>query len=193
MKKRREPGRILRLSWPAAQYAGALLVSLNLQHLPRKAWLLPGIFGSRAFLMLWTLILLILAWRGDLARSRGAEEDQKRFEGVSHELSFLALAVPGLFLLDLCAAAHLYLSWYHSGMPPVSFGFSVPVVLMAAGCVFWIYGRVLPRLPFDSIWGLRTPSTRGSREAWDGTHRKAGYLFLLLGAALLLAGTVCII
>ena len=184
---------ILRRCWPIAQYAGALLVSLNLHHLPQNTWLLPGLFGSRAFLMLWTLILLTLAWRGDLARIRGMEQDRQRLDAVSHELSFLALAVPGIFLLDLCAAVHLYLSWYHSGMPPVSSGFSVPVVLMAAGCVFWIYGRMLPRLPFDSIWGLRIQSARASREAWIETHRKAGRLFLLLGAAFLLAGTLYVI
>ena len=113
--RKRRPGRILRITYPIAKYAAILLISLNLYRLPREAWLLPGVTGPRAVLMLWPALLMVLGLRAD-RRVRLLRKDERNL------LSFLALCDPGLLLLDIAAIARLYVSWYRgaSAQPDAS-------------------------------------------------------------------------
>lgn len=215
---RRPAGWILRKARPISLYAAPLLISLNLSRLPKSVWLWPGHEDSRAFLMLWTALILLLAWLADrgLARRllvnqsgsapastsplpdspssvspRGAATPASAVYG-SDALFFLAWSVPGMLLLNLAGIAHLYLAWYHSGqsaLPP-----SLPVLLlMAVGCVLWIYGRVLPRIPFGSIWGPRTKESLSSPEAWCTLSCRSAPVCLAAGALCLLVGTLMLV
>jgi len=193
-KRRRQPGRILLCAYPFAKYLAVLLISLNLQRLPAQTWLFPGRTAPRAVFMLWTALLLCLS---GLMDSHAAKERLRDLEAqASHPsgqmlnlISFLAVAVPFLFLLDAAAIAHFYLSWYHSAssvLLPVS---PVPTLIMAAGCVFIIYGRALPTLPLGSHWGIKTARTTVSAEAWSSIHRKAGSVLCISGFLCLALGT----
>ncbi len=179
--KKRVPGAILLRTFPVAKYLAVLLLSLDLWRLPESTWLLPGLFGSRRLLMLWVVPVLLLGYLADRKFRKGDVRDQ---------LTFLALAVPGLLLLDGAAIAHLYLSWYYTGSPAAPAPPVLHLLLMAAGCVGWIYGRVLPRLPFGNIWGIRTKQSLSSEEAWADLHRRCGRWLPPLSLALLLLGTV---
>ena len=182
MRKRRPAGQILRRAFPIARYLAVLLISLNVQQLPAETWLLPGVNGSRRWLMGWVVLLLVLD-RLVIRKYRRIEREDS--------LSFLALAVPGLFLLDAAGIVHLYLSWFYSGkdVPAQPNGAAVSL-LMAAGCVLWIYGAALPVLPFGSIWGIRTRSTMASEEIWGKTHRKAAAMVPVIGIVCLITGTL---
>ncbi len=207
-------GWILRKVRPVYLYAAPFLVSLNLSRLPKSVWLWPGMDGSRAFLMLWTFLLLLLAWLADNGLVKRIQADHREVSPAAptnfaqpsarvafsqpstvagpNTLFFLAWSVPGMLLLNLAAIIHLYLSWYYAGRPAVSP--SLPVLLlMAAGCVLWIYGRVLPRIPYGSIWGIRTKDSLSSAEAWFALSRRAAPLCLAAGAACLFAGTLLLI
>ena len=193
---KRRPGRILRALYPTAKYAAVLLIPLSLYRLPRQAWLLPGVTGPRAVLMLWPALLMVLGLLSDRRAHRAREQDgqeqkNKASAQGSRYLSFLALCVPGLLLADLAAAAHLYLSWYSSVPRQPAVPESVlPLTVMAMGCVLWIYGCVLPDIHFGSVWGLRTHRTLVSPEAWQEFHRKSMGYFLAAGIVLLAAGTL---
>ncbi len=179
--KKRVPGTILLRTFPVAKYLAVLLLSLSLWRLPENTWFFPEVFGDRRFMMLWVVLFLLLGYLADRKFRKGDSRDQ---------LTFLALAVPGLLLLDIAAVAHLYLSWYNAGSPPAGNSPVLHLLLMASGCVFWIYGRVLPRLPFGNIWGLRTKQTLASEEAWRRLHQQAGKLLCPLSLLLLLIGTL---
>ncbi len=193
---KRRPGRILIRTYPVAKYLAMLLIPLSLYRLSPVTWLLPGITGAREWLMLWPALLMVLGILADRRARRALEKDARERENKktaqgSHILTFLALCVPGLLLLDAAAAAHLYLSWYRGGAGQP--GQPMPVLslaVMAMGCVFWIYGCISPGIPFGSVWGLRTRGTLSSPDAWMSFHRKSAAVFKLAGAALLAIGTV---
>ena len=192
---KRRPGRILLRTYPVAKYLAVLLIPLSLHRLMPVTWLLPGVSGSRAWLMLWPALLMVLGLLADRRARRAqeldaAEREKKTAAQGSHFLTFLALCVPGLLLLDAAAVAHLYLSWYRGGGAQQAQPAPVlSLTVMAMGCVFWIYGCVSPDIPFGSVWGLRTRGALASPEAWKAIHRKSGVLFMLAGAVLLAAGT----
>ncbi|MBQ9008559.1 MAG: SdpI family protein [Clostridia bacterium] len=64
---------------------------------------------------------------------------------------------------------------------------------MAAGCVLWIYGRALPRIPFGSIWGIRTAKTLASETAWTNAHLKGRALFCILSLISFVAGILLLL
>ena len=193
-RRKRQPGLVLIRTFPVAKYLAVLLISLNLRRLPRHTWLFPGCTVPRAVFMLWVVLLLLLGWLADRQAARERQHDadeqaQHPSSQVLHLVSFLALAVPGLLLLDTAAIVHLYLSWYHSAasvLVPLS---PVPTIIMAAGCVFIIYGRALPSLPFRSLWGIPVSAATASASAWTAYHQKAGIVFSVVGLLCLLIGT----
>ena len=143
--------------------------------------------------MLWVLLLLILSFLADRRAEVERQTDlNNKNSKVLNLLSFLALAVPGLLILDAAAIIHLYLSWYHAGAVLLN---PSPVITgcMAAGCVLWIYGRVLPDIPFGSAWGFRTSKTTASKENWTHVHRKTGIIFCILGVLALCTGTLLLL
>ena len=182
MYKQKKRGSVLRYAFPPAQFAGALLIALNLGRFPSSLMIWPLAEGSRKWLMLWPFVLLALAWL--------AERKKEKLEGMDL-LSFLALAVPGLFLVNAAALAHVYVCWYQSGSPDLSAaGWQVLTAVMATGCVLFLYGLKLTALPFGSIWGIRTKASLASPESWQQLHRRARPWLMAAGLLILLVGTL---
>ena len=94
-----------------------------------------------------------------------------------------------VFILDAVAVAHFYDCWFRSGSKAAADFSRLSPVLMAVGCVLWIYGMQVRRLPFRSIWGLRLSSTLASEEAWKQAHSRLMLPLLLAGAFCLILGT----
>ena len=189
-KGARQPGIILKRAFPVAQYAGILLIALNLGRLPETISFRYGLHGPRQLLMIWVALLLFLARTADRRAERQQKTDlmhkDSRETGL---LAFLAWAVPGLFLLDALAIAHLYDCWLRNGGTLESLGgWQSSSAWMAAGCVLWIYGQKLPYLSFQSLWGIRTSSTLASESAWKNAHARFRPLFLLAGTAFIALG-----
>lgn len=51
-------------------------------------------------------------------------------------------------------------------------------------------GNLLPRFRSNFFFGIRTPWTLSSDTVWTRTHRVGGYVMVLIGLLLVLAGAV---
>ena len=57
------------------------------------------------------------------------------------------------------------------------------VAFLGTAVLFFIIGNVMGKIRPNWFVGVRTPWTLSSKLSWDKTHRLAGWLFLLMGAA----------
>lgn len=64
------------------------------------------------------------------------------------------------------------------------------IVSLAVGGLFVVVGNFLGKTRSSWIFGIRTPWTLSSELAWTRTHRLGGYLFVLLGIAVILVAFV---
>lgn len=194
MKYRKKGKLTLNTFYPIAQYMAVVMVALSYPRLSPVTWLLPGITGPRAVMLLWVAALLGVDALMDRAYLRAYRKDLWELEnkvphGGMNRSTLLAIDVPCLFLLDIAAIAHLYLSYFRGGAGACEgMALSMHTGAMAVGCVLMIYGRLLPRLPFGSIWGLRTKATLKDQTAWGKAHLKAEPWFCACGGAALAAG-----
>lgn len=70
-------------------------------------------------------------------------------------------------------------------------GMSIPVgrvIPAAVGLLLIVIGNLLPRVRPNWMVGIRNPWTLSSDRVWERTHRVGGYLMMILGVLLLLAG-----
>lgn len=61
----------------------------------------------------------------------------------------------------------------------------VPAVV---GLMLIVLGNLMGKIRPNWFVGVRTPWTLSSKRSWDKTHRQAGWLFIVSGAALLVSG-----
>ena len=175
------------------QYMGMALVCLGYPGAASKVRLWPnGPLLVRRALMLWPLFFLTVnlyldhVWlkmlRIDITEGKTSASD----EGL-HRKTLEALASPVLFVLDLIAG-YAVLSCQLEGAAYLS-SVRLQTASMAIGVILWIYGRRMPFIPFGSIWGIRTPGTNQSVQAWGVVHLRAMPGVCLCGFLALLAGT----
>ena len=56
------------------------------------------------------------------------------------------------------------------------------------GALFMVIGNYLGKVRSNFIFGIRTPWTLSSEDAWDKTHRLGGWLFFVTGLLIFLSG-----
>lgn len=61
---------------------------------------------------------------------------------------------------------------------------------LAAGAMVFIMGNVMGKLRPNWFFGVRTPWTLSSKRSWTHTHRLAGWVFVVGGIALMVAGVI---
>ena len=177
----------LRLCYPVAKYVGILLIALNMHRLPAQVEALPGFTVPRWTLMLWVFLLMALGYMADKHLSKEQLKDvETQTNPGMNAISFLALADPGFLLLDTAAIAHLYSCWFQGCSAQVLL---LPTVVMAIGCVLWIYGNALPSVPYGSVWGVRTEKTLHSQVDWRMIHNKYACIFRIVGVSFLMIGS----
>ncbi|MGE5175577.1 MAG: SdpI family protein [Hyphomicrobiales bacterium] len=64
------------------------------------------------------------------------------------------------------------------------------VVPFLIGLLFLVIGSVLGKLRPNWFFGIRTPWTLSSKEAWVKTHRLGGWVYIGIGVLLLLVGVI---
>jgi uncharacterized membrane protein len=100
----------------------------------------------------------------------------KRFRGT-YDAALVAIVA---FLIALhVAALGVALGW------PIRLE---RLVLPGAGLLLIVIGNILPRARQNWFFGIRTPWTLSSERVWERTHRVGGYLMIVLGAMLVVAG-----
>ena len=170
------------------QYLGAAAVCLGCPGASARVGLWPG--GpevNRAALMLWPTLLLIVDILLDRAWLRALRADLAEGDKGLHRKTLEALAAPVLFLLDLVAMLTVLRAQNPESVDPTSV--RLHTAAMAAGIVLWIYGRLLPRIPYNSIWGIRTAASLKGVQPWGVIHLKAMPGVCACGALCLAAGT----
>ena len=156
--------------------AGALLYARLPERVPTH-WGSDGTvngWSSRAFaafglpaMMAGIHLLLVFALRSDPKRAN--------MSGALLTVSFWICPV-----LSVLISAQIY------GMA-LGHSFDVTRIVSAlVGVVFLVIGNYLPKTHQSYTMGIRLPWTLASEENWDRTHRLAGFLWVLVGAAVLL-------
>lgn len=179
MQKTKKVRLTLNTFFPISQYVAAVLIALSYPRLQENTWLLPDVYGCRAWLMLWVAALLGVSVLMDRAHLKAYYRDLWEIEnkvphGNMNRSTLLAIGVPLMFILDAVAIVHLYFSYFKGGENPLSdVSLIQHTAAMAIGMVLWIYGRFLPKIPHKSIWGIRTKATMADKLAWGKAHLKA--------------------
>jgi immunity protein, SdpI family len=118
-------------------------------------------------------LLLLVMPRFDPGRANYAH-----FAGVYLLFRFGVLVFLGL----VYGIIHLWIRGYR---PPVSV--LVPIFL---GALFLLLGSVMGKIRPNWFIGIRTPWTLSSKLSWSRTHRVAGWVFMLEGVCLIMAGVL---
>ena len=168
---------ILGLALAAAAVAGLMLVPAGMdlpihwgitgeadRYLPREAALLlmPGIAMA-------TIAVLLFA-------QRLAGEERRR--AARHAIGATVSALLALFLAIEIATVMI-----GTGLEVDM----VRVVVLDVGLVFVVIGNIMPKTQPNWVAGIRLPSTLADAGNWQATHRLAGVLLMLGGAAIALA------
>lgn len=105
------------------------------------------------------------------------EENYKKFERV---YQFIKYAFVVLFSI-----------MHYSVLIATIFGIRdlIPKVTpLSVGIIFILLGNYMPRIKPNWFVGIRTPWTLSDEEVWRKTHRLGGYLFIVSGLLIILAG-----
>jgi uncharacterized membrane protein len=100
----------------------------------------------------------------------------RRFSGVYAAMRLSVVMV-------LAAIYVLVQLWIHGTRPDVSL--AVPVLV---GVLFVVLGNLMGKVRPNWFVGIRTPWTLSSKLSWTRTHRLGGWLFVLMGLALVGSG-----
>lgn len=170
------------------QYIGAAAVCLGYPGTVDPVRLWPG--GpqvARPMLMLWALALLFADVLLDRSWLRALKADLAEGDRGLHRRTLEALAAPVLFIMDVVAILAVLSSQRETD------GFTAEIRLhtaaMAAGIILWIYGRLMPRIPYNSIWGIRSKAALKGVAQWGAVHLSAMPGVCLCGGLSLVAGT----
>ncbi|MBQ2990552.1 MAG: SdpI family protein [Clostridia bacterium] len=181
--------------YPVVKYMGAVLLALSYPRLNETTWLMPDVYGPRAFVMAAAAFLLLISlWLDrsyDLAEEKDLDEIRRHVRyGNMNRSTLLALSVPCMFVLDLLAILYLYLSYFRGGAGSQGgVSLSMHTAAMACGIVLFIYAGFLPRLSYGSIWGFKVSASMKSEDVWKRVHKSAAPCARLGGSAILIFST----
>ncbi len=102
--------------------------------------------------------------------------------------AYLAGWISLLVIMTLITGLVAYSMVNGASMPADMMSNTIPSLIVGSlSLLFIVLGNYLPKTRSNWFFGIRTPWTLSSEEAWERTNRIAGRLFLLLGAAGLLS------
>ena len=140
----------------------------------------PDGFGSRVFgvfllpavmLALWGLLLV-------LPKLDPRSANIEKFRDTYDVFVIAVIAVMCVLQVGIVGSA---LGW------PIQVARLAPISI---GVLFVVLGNLLPRFRSNFFFGIRTPWTLSSETVWTRTHRVGGYLMMLMGLMLVVAGIV---
>ena len=171
--------RLIRISMVLIAVGASLVMYAGLPEQVPVHWDLRGQvdgYGSRFTVLFLAPLMMVAVWGllRFLPRIDPLRANYSRFAGT---YEVIIDSVMAMFLV-----IHLAILLGASGAPD-----SVALVVRAAvGAMFIVMGNVMPRTRQNWFVGVRTPWTLASARVWERTHRLAGYLFVALGAVVIL-------
>ncbi|MGB4309943.1 MAG: SdpI family protein [Candidatus Cloacimonadaceae bacterium] len=132
-----------------------------------------GLVWGIGFNVLMFLLLYLFHWY-----SPWYKKNAERFDKVLPPLTTT--------LLSSFAAISLY-SLYVAKWGEVS---GVNLILVLIGLMLMFFGNLLPKVPKNTLMGIRTPWTIANELIWEKTHRLGGWLFVIGGIIMILKGLI---
>ena len=123
------------------------------------------------------LLLLVVHWL--CAAFTGADPKNKN---ISDKMTMLVLWICPVVSIVGCGSTYLY-----------ALDSKVNTTRMAIfflGCVFLVIGNYMPKMKQSYTIGIKLPWTLNSEENWYRTHRFAGYVFMIGGVLVIIAGFI---
>lgn len=171
----------LAMSFVAAAFATSALLYGRLPAIMPTHWNDQGMIDgwmpkSRGAVVIPGTALVIVVFLVLLAPS---SEEESAPTWKSRHFPTIVAAAAGFMLCVNALVLMAGLGW-HLDMPShLSIG---------AGLLITVLANNLGKVPRNGLVGIRTPWTLADKEVWGRTHRIAGWLFLLAGAAMAVTG-----
>jgi immunity protein, SdpI family len=140
----------------------------------------PDGVGSRAY-GTFLLPLVILGMWGLLVALPKLDPRSANIEKFRDTYDVFVIAVIGMMCLLQVGILGSALGW------PIQVGRLAPIMI---GGLFVVLGNLLPRFRSNFFFGIRTPWTLSSESVWARTHRVGGYMMVVVGLLLVLAGVM---
>ena len=67
---------------------------------------------------------------------------------------------------------------------------TVPMAMMLLGCLLLVVGNYMPKMKQSYTIGIKVPWALNSEENWNRTHRLGGYMYMLAGVVVIVAGFI---
>lgn len=135
-------------------------------------------------MILTTIIILVPMVFGLLMWDKLPAEMATHFgeNGEANGWSSKSFAIIGIPLIMV--ALHWFCAFF-TGVDPKKGNISDKMML---GCMFLVIGNYMPKMKQNYSLGLKVPWTLNSEENWNRTHRLGGYVFMIGGVLVLVAG-----
>jgi uncharacterized membrane protein len=136
----------------------------------------PDRFSNKAEGLLALPMIALGIYVGMLLVPRMVKATEEQLGSLYGWLRFaIVVMLAGLFLAIVLALRGV----------PIEIGRVGPALV---GVLLVVVGSVMGRMRPNAIMGIRTPWTLTSQKAWDASHRVGGWLFIAVGAMLVLGG-----
>ena len=106
-------------------------------------------------------------------------------KNISDKMMTLVMWICPVVSFACCGATYLYA--LDSGINQKK------LAMLLIGCIFVVIGNYLPKMKQTYTLGIKLPWTLNSEENWNRTHRFAGYVFMIGGVIVLVAGLMDIL
>ena len=67
---------------------------------------------------------------------------------------------------------------------------TMPMAMLLLGCIFLVIGNYMPKMKQSYTIGIKIPWALHSEENWNRTHRLGGYMYMLGGVMIIIAGFI---
>ena len=136
----------------------------------------PDRFSNKAGGLLTLPFIAFGTYVGLLVVPRMVKATEEQLGGLYAWMRFAVLL--------MLAALYLAIVLALRGVP-IEIGRVGPALV---GALLLAIGSVMGRMRPNAIMGIRTPWTLTSQKSWDASHRVGGWLFMAIGALLMLGG-----
>lgn len=136
----------------------------------------PNGWSSKSFAVIGIpLVLLALHWFCVFFTGM----DPKK-QNISNKMMTLVLWIVPVVSIFGCGSTYIYA--FDNSINTTTIG------MMMLGCMFLVLGNYTPKMKQSYTLGFKFPWTLNSEENWNRTHRLAGWVCMLSGIIVLIAG-----
>lgn len=103
-------------------------------------------------------------------------------DNISDKMMTLVLWIVPVISVFACGSMYVYA--FDNTINTTTIG------MMLIGCMFLVLGNYMPKMKQSYTLGIKLPWTLNSEENWNRTHRLGGWVYMICGIVVLIAGFV---